>query len=356
MDFDMMTAMLEDQMAAADQARADALAFHADHLIAPTSVGGRRPGDAPARFNLLSLPAWLNVAQAAGLHTIPAIPLTTIPVETLHHAMDHRPNDPVVAAAHADAAAWGDALRRDLHHLHFNSLSTIDGWSYRARTILRFEQCAPGGMKAALSEGRSSLGWDPDAIRWDLVCDIWSSRFFDTLSDLCTDTVRPYARPYVPAAQQAAVFEGKAGSWPVEFRVFVRQGRAVGASAYYPQAALPDTWLPVARQAISEAQRLCDWMDSVQLGVGNARLCGDVGPGPHGHGAAWIPPHWGPQDFTLDFLVADTGTGTHSLMFLEAGPAAWTAAHPCCFQDQPWGTVDGIRLGLGQSTHPVVAP
>lgn len=348
-----MSAMFEEQLAAADKARAEALVFHADHLIAPTSVGGRRPGDTPARFNILSLPAWLEAAQAAGLHTIPAIPLTTVPVETLHHAMDHRPNDPVVAQAHADAAVWGDALRRDLHHLHFNSRSTIDGWSYRARTILRFEQCAPGNLKAALSEGGFSLGWDPAATQWDLVCDIWSERFFDTLSDLCTDTVRPYARPYVSAVQQKGVFEGKAGSWPVEFRVFVRQGRPVGVSAYYPQAPLGIEWLPMARRVLDEAARLCAWMDSVQLGFGNARLCGDVEPGSVDHGAAWIPDHWGPQDCTLDFLVAGTGPADATPLFLEAGPAAWQAAHPCCFQSQDWGAVDGVRLSLDGPTCPL---
>ena len=347
-----MVADLESSIAEAGARRAAALAFHAERLVDPAAIGGRRPGEAPARHNLLSLPAWLAVAQAAGVPAIPALPLATLPVDDFFDLMDHCPDVPNLAAAHARGQAWALDVACSLRAFS-DSPGTYGGWSYDQGTVLRFEQCAPGDLKAELSAGRRSLGWIPDAPRWDLAFDVWGERFMTTLMDLGTDTVRPYARPYVAPLAQDAVYEDTPGSWPVEFRVFVDNGRPVGVSAYYPQAPLEDSFLPLARTALAQARKICAWMDDVRLGVGNASLCGDTGPGPDGHAAPWVPDSWGPQSFTLDFLVTRAPHGADRVLFLEGGPAGWDAAHPCCFQDQPWGTLSGIRLALGGATHPL---
>lgn len=349
-----MMADLEASIADSNARRAEARAFHRDHLLEPDAVSARRTGDAPARVNLLSLPAWLAVAQAAGVAAIPALPLATLPVSDFFDLMDHRDGVPELVAARARGKAWALDVAQALQAFS-GSAGTYGGWSYEQGTVLRFEQCAPGDLKAELSQGCVSMGWIPDAPTWDLAFDVWGERFATTLMDLGSDTVRPYARPYVAPLTQDSVFEGTPGSWPVEFRVFVENGRPVGVSAYYPQAPLGDSFLPLARKALVEARKICAWMDDVRLGVGNAALCGDVGPGPDGHAAPWVPAAWGPQSFTLDFLVARSQHGTGRVLFLEGGPAGWQAAHPCCFEDQPWGTLSGVRLALGGTTHPLDA-
>ena len=115
----------------------------------------------------------------------------------------------------------------------------------------------------------------------------------------------------------------------MEFRVYVEAGRPVGISNYYPQVALdfPDI-RPAMATALDLARKITHTLERLHLGVGNHALCPDARPGdPRTPGPDWMPESWGRQDYTLDFMLLDTGL----VVFLEGGPAGFDYAHPCCF-------------------------
>jgi len=339
---------IEARIARAQKRHAQEYAWTQAHCIGHDAILARRPADAPARLNITSLPAWLAVAVGAGVHSIPARALPTLPAED-YRAIFDAPTPEMEARM----GAWVQAV--------IAALGPTD--------ILRFEQKAPYDLKSDLSSGKPSRGLSTDH-KGHTTFDIWGEGFYDTFRALHTDTVRPYARPYVapvlldggPYARPYmapvlldgvwADYDGQehAGAWPVEFRVFVRGLRVVGVSAYYPQRPLDDTWLEPARQAAAQAQRMLDWMHAHHLGVGNGQLCADTGPDAGEARAEWIPEHWGPQDCTLDFLWPADGSGP---VFLEAGPGGWRQAAPCCFESDTPGTLEGVKLALNGPIHPL---
>lgn len=271
--------------------------------------------------------------QGRRVTTIPARPLTPLDAQTYLAIFDH----PTPADEQA-MDAWVQATIAALGH----------------DEILRFEQCAPGDLKGDLSVGQDSRGRAFDHQGRPMI-DIWSERFYETFRALHADTLRPYARPYVAPKKVAGTWvshdgQEHTGEWPVEYRVFARGGRVIGASAYYPQVPLGPEWLDGARAAIAQAQQICAWMDTHHLGVGNGSLCGDIGAAPDETRSAWIPQLWGPQDFTLDFLLTDDGIGP---VFLEGGPGGWREAAPCCFESDAPGTLEGIKLALDGPTYPI---
>lgn len=227
-----------------------------------------------------SLGAWLEHVAQAGVAAVPATQIAALP-----HAMVVRVDRPLAE----DAAAW---------HAFEAALGAVpDGH------MVRFDCCAGIALKEAMAQGR-----EPGAAMRELSAN--DPRAFDLLCDYPADTVPVWSRPWMAAHEHAG--------WPVEFRVFVRDDRAVAASSYYPQRSLPRTeaMLGWAQRALDLAQKIADtlathgrypWLDTY----------------PRAGCAPWR------INASIDFLVAASG----EVLFLEAGPPLGAGAHPCCFLD-----------------------
>lgn len=282
-----------------------AIAWSRENLIGAAEIPRRSPGADPARFNVLSLPAWLAVAQRAGVPFIPAREIARMDALAFSEA------------GHQDAAG-DDALDR----FEAEIISRLgDG-------ILRFEQVAPAEIKSARSSGdEMNNGTFYSEPLGRQIVHIFEDRFYTTLTDLGHPEILALARPRVETVDISGTFRGQSGDWPVEFRVFVQNGEVTGISNYYPQIALdPEIHRAAAGEALEAARMICATMQDLRLGVGNHRLCPNSGEAQAR--ADWIPGNWGPQDYTLDFLLAASSGRT---LFLEGGPAGIQAAHPCCF-------------------------
>lgn len=321
---------IEAQIAAGRARHEAAMAFNRDILLTPEAILAREAADGPARFNFLSLPAWLALVERAGVPFIPAREIAALQVETFSQAFDGV-EDPRLSE-------FLEAL--------------VAGVAYGE--ILRMEQCAPDTVKSEMGYGRDlGNGLDIDPSTGKKTPGLWSPRFYDTLMDLGHPFVRGYARPKAETVGVAAVWEGQEGYWPVEFRVFVQDSKVTGVSAYYPQAPLdPDLWLDMARESGRLAEKIVATMAELKLGVGNGRLCGDR---PQEHARADAPPGmelWGHQDFTMDFLF---DAESEQLVFLEGGPGGWRQAAPCCFETGPYGeeALCGVKFALDGPVYPL---
>jgi len=278
-------------------------------LIEPSDILTRGDAERAAQINLLSLPAWLAVAQRAGVDIIPARLLADMDAETYLETFDH----------HEGFAS--DAF--DAFHARI-----ID--RLNAGEMVRMEQVAPRDIKAILSEGGEMISGIVDLGNdQGLRLELHEDRFYDTLRDLGADRVRAFGRPIVQPVMIDGILDGTEGRWPAEFRVFIEDDQIVGISNYYPQVSMdPQRFAPAAALARDAAQAILDTMEKLHLGVGNHALCPDLGPTDRMvQRPDWKPDHWGAQSFTLDFMLLEDGR----VVLLEGGPAGLSAAHPCCF-------------------------
>ena len=301
-------------------------AWNDRHLAGPADIAGRGPGAEPERINVVSLPAWLALAERAGVSLIPIRPLAELSVRDYYTVLDQR-DDGGMTVAFENAVVAG----------------------LQEGEVLRFEQCAPSEIKFNLSSGGeigngTIMGHDGRPFP-----DIWSMRFLDTLFDLGEDKVRAYARPYIEPMTVPGTFEGAEGSWPLEFRVFIRDGNITGIANYYRQVHPDEPGLmeeadlrAAVNGTLRAAQRMLDTMQELNLGIGNRAMA----PGTEEHGAAG----WDSQDYTLDFLIAADGTP----LFLEGGPAGLLFADPCAFlSDEPGPCgLEGVALSTRRPPIP----
>lgn len=305
-----------------------ARAWHRANLADETAIRAQVPGGAPLRFNLLSLPCWLAVAERAGIAFIPAREIASLDVEAFTA-------DPV--EGHDPTAAFEAEIVQALG----------------ADELVRFEQVAPAEIKHEMSAGQplgNGTFWSEPLGRQ--IVPVFEDRFYTTLLDLAPERIRAFARPKATTETIPGNFAGEAGAWPVEFRVFVVGGKITGISNYYPQIALdPSRWRVRARECLGQAQAMIKAMDRSHLGVGNHRLCPDAGDPERA--SDWMPDAWGPQDFTLDFLF---DAAARRMVFLEGGPAGLQAAHPCCFpiaQGHPADLLAGAVFARGATPIPL---
>lgn len=324
-----LIADIDAQIAAGRKRRLAANSFNQDILLSSEAILSRTSGQAPGRFNFLSLPAWLAVVERAGVPFIPAREIASLDADLFSQVFD---------------GVQSPEFTRFMEDL-------IDGIG--KNEILRMEQCAPDTVKSEMGYGRDlGDGLEVDRDSGEKSVDLWSPRFFDTFMDLGHAHVRGYARPKAATVRVPGEWDGIKGEWPVEFRVFVQEGVVTGVSAYYPQAPLEaDRWLGLAREAGRLAEQIVASMADLNLGVGNGILCGDR-PADRAREAALPGTElWGPQDFTMDFLL-DAEKG--HLVFLEGGPGGWRQAAPCCFETGPFGeeALCGVKLALDGPVYP----
>lgn len=236
-----------------------------------------------------SLKAWLDVVQAAGVPSVPAQALTAIHRQDFLRFEESLVEKPEVWAAF-EAALAGVA---DTH-------------------MVRWDACAPLDLKYAMASKAA-----PSAETRRMGPD--DPRAYDILTDYPADEFTVWMRPWV----QARMEEG----FPVEFRVFVREGQVLGVASYYPQRALPDT--PEMRGLAEQC------VDRTNQVLAHLAATGEY---------PWLTSYAGmftegTVNATLDFLV----TSNNEVVFLEAGPPFGAGAHPCAFIDRP---VNGIALAL----------
>ena len=231
----------------------------------------QRPG--PDAMNVISLGAWLRLTEQLGIPSIPAMQITSIPISDIWPIFDGQP--PASNEGRAAFAALGEA---GLPH-----------------TILRWDCCAGYEVKYRLGTGHPE--WHPDFIR-PMIDD---PRFADILYDYGerngASSLPVWRRPWITAQ----IEEG----YPVEFRVFARDGGILGLSSYYPQRPLPLTSL-----IMRSCERILQYSERLIEQVAN---------------------------FSADWLVRPDG----EILFLEGGPPHHEGAHPCCF---PVGKIQGLAL------------
>jgi len=292
MNRDAMQAQMHADLEGSRRRRDNRIRFVRERLSRPEQVETRLGAGEPVRFNTLSLPGWLKIADLARVPHIPAREILSVPTEAYFDLMDDKPSE-------------AGARIREIPSL------------LREGEVLRMEQVAPQSVKSARAYGQP-LGNGLD----EGVFDLMDIRFIDTLMDLHEDQVRFLARPVVPTRDMPGSYRGRDGSFPEEYRVIVQGGRLIGISNYYPQTRMsPETHAGQMREAVGIAARL--------MGVMRDRDIAPFNPG--------LPEHPEGPSFTLDLLTREDG----ELLFLEGGPAAMQAAHPCCFLDEESRTIRG---------------
>ena len=267
-----------------------------------TSLQGPEVARDGGRFDTLSLGCWMAVAGAAG---VPAVPIelageldhTTLAAGRLDPVLEHLPGVDIPGMVRLDYAA-GARIKIDKAFAGQTAPSTINGARLgqdgRARLDLD-ERLTTGALAYA-----GVAGWE---------------------------TVPVWFRPWIEAAEIAVprrrFLGGGTDSWPLEWRVFVKQGAASGISAYYVQAPVrqvDDTVRASARAAVQQTERLIAHLEATGIQPWHPRYLDRLPPDS--------------LDFTLDFIARPDG----SVLLLEAGPTCHDArtpewgAHPCFFQ------------------------
>ena len=205
----------------------------------------------------------------------------------------------------------------------------------RPQTMMRWDCCASGWIKASLSAGGNGGN---DEQRQALPVD---SRLLEVLEIHPRMLVPVWQRPWI---KDLIRHEKK---WPVEYRAFISEGRLTAISSYYIQRPLQQD--DEALQGVAQATRKLvtaiegplEWPPDIAETM-TARLMVSSMSGTPTNGPTTNGIHG-----TVDFVVTE-----HGVLMLEGGPPWWAGAHPCCFatkQQQP----AGVRLSPEGPTLPL---
>lgn len=270
-------------------------------------------------FPAPSLSAWLLLAKKADIKFVPADEVGVFNIMDLMHydTPDKHPET-------VPELARLDALNKKLPPGH----------------MLRWDCCAPVGVKYVMSKGLPAAdqkaGRRPGAcpLREDLCLMAGDPRAFDILYEYPAERLPVLQRPWIQALM--------VGQYPVEFRVFVEEGKVIAISNYYVQRPLPLTRKTVLWATLCSEYSKRIIAASVETGY-------------------W--PAMPPREYdltrpvadriscTLDFLVREDG----EVLFLEAGPGVGLA-HPCCFYNDAtstMATISGLLLAVGGEALPL---
>lgn len=253
--------------------------------IEQTMAQEHKEGDeSKTRFNCLSLGDWLEACRRTNVPFVPAYQTASL-----------RKKDALLFEVE------GEHQKR-LEDAFVKTQSEAIGVD-----MVRFDFCAPLEIKAALANG--NWGWREEFR--DLT--LGDPRVVDIMLEYPGDSIALWKRPWIEALIE--------DDYPVEYRVFVKDGKIIGISNYYPQRTL--SYRPQDIDAVrSYTKRLIKVLE---------------------------PPFLYPQtlwtdelsresvNFTADYILSRD----YGIMFLEGGPPHELGAHPCCFAP---GQIKGIAL------------
>ena len=239
------------------------------------------------RFCPTSLTDWVELCRRAGVPHIPAERISTV------MRLDWMTFD------QEDAKDRLDAVVREVEE------------NLKPNHMFRFDFCAPLELKYQVSEGNHQL---TEQMTWVIFDD---PRAFDLLFSHPREEIPVHQRPWINATTK--------DGYPVEYRVFVRDGKILGISNYYPQ-----------RPMEMDNRHMHAVMDQTELLIAHVQtpFLWNKWPGRK----RFFKNH--PKDgvhFTADFMVNEDG----EVLFIEGGPPHELGAHPCCFQP---GKIEGIAL------------
>ena len=250
------------------------------------------------RFRTVSLGDWLDLARRCDVAHVSAEEVATVRVKDLLEYDTPGPHN----------ARLGEAWRR-------MEAAKTPG------TMLRWDCCASADLKHAMATGRT-----PDAkTLQQLVID---ERIYELASEYPSEDLRIWQRPWI--GEQLARVAG----YPVEYRAFIRHGKAVAVSSYYPQRPLPER-NGEAERVLELAQALADRLEGPILWPAPIPGHPEAPNGSRGAESEDRSIH-----ATADFVV----TTKDEVLLLEGGPPHFAGAHPCCFDGRD--EVKGIALSL----------
>lgn len=239
------------------------------------------------RFAPISLGDWISLCRKADVPHVPARQVATL------NRVD------CLRFEEAEFNARNEAALQQAAH------------AVRDGHMLRFDCCAGIDTKTRAAEGLYQ--WHPDTQR----ISIGDPRAYDIFFEHPREEIPVWERPWIAASIVA--------DYPVEYRVFVENGKVSGISNYYPQRPLPhnqrhlDTVTNLAERLIQSAEPPFLWNRSPMLEY-FSEACDPEG-----------------IHFTADFIVDESD----NVLFLEGGPPHKLGAHPCCFNA---GDTTGIAL------------
>ena len=242
--------------------------------------------DRPVRkgFNVVSLGAWLDLCKAAGVEAVPATRIGDIEIAHLLEELDYDREWSSEAGAAETRAFW-----------------TKIEEAKKPGTMIRWDCCTCSEVKYRLGAGKPE--WHRDLLDRFYIDDF---RATDLIFEYPDTTIAAWSRPWM----RARIVDG----FPVEYRVFVEDGRVIGVSSYYPQRPLTDT--PEVREdAAGCLLRTRKLISAVPLPL----------KFPAGFHQQQRPVG---KSFTADFMRLEDGR----FLYLEGGPPFGSGAHPCCFE------------------------
>jgi len=331
--------------------------------LTPDQIGAGTAG----RFDAADIRNWLAIAERAGVAAIPAREIARFTRDEYSalsgsYGLD-RDNPRVrrafgaIASALASQTAPSEAEdpaseTHDLETLSERLFSAMDdvpeGWMVRASV------CGGDNLKALAGCGVTEtfipeVRFGPDlevGPGWVRTCnrrriDIQDRRTMDLYIRNDTVDLVFLARPWVIASRW---LEGRdphragtpldiPGSWPAEWRAFVRKGTVVGVSAYYAWAGTADPH--AARMALAVREKAQAIVDAAEAAGQTPRSMDEV-LARRNDSIALAFEHAGfadgDFDCTLDFIEAGTPEAPE-LLLLEAGPGCGMlgGGHPCGF-------------------------
>lgn len=309
-----MKAEADARVAAVRAERAKGRTWTERTLISGQDIISRDEGSSPARFNCVSIEAWVALAESANVNHIPLRKIGEIDIDIMEGSFNQNPSDIEVM----------DAFERDI-------LSALG-----PDEMIRLDPLALAETKMTCSEGlpMSNGSFYSDHFKCDIL-NLCTDRTYDVLMDHGSRLIPVFARPIIEletCCERRLTDEELLTdyhpdtpdrSWPAEFRVFIEDFKVVGIAHYYRQVDMDqEQFTPAAREAIYAARQMVGEMKRLNLGIGNYRMCPDEDPG-----QGDVIENWGEQSFTLDFVVP--AGDTNSVIFLEGGPAGLGFADPC---------------------------
>ena len=345
------------------------------------------------RFDACDLRNWLVIAEKAGVAAIPAREIASFSAseyaalvgdyqlphnnprierafKALHKGIEADYSAEEIDAARASAEASENALTDIeilLDRLHSAMDDVPEGW------MVRSSVCGGENLKALAGCGvtetfipevkfGSNLEVGPGWVRVGnrRRIDIQDKRTMQLYIRNDTVDIAFLARPWVVASRW---IEGRdphragtpidiPGAWPAEWRAFVRAGKVVGVSSYYPWAGQMDA--VSARMALKVrdlAQRIVDTaidqdltprsMDDVLMRQQSPR---------HGKALEAMGFMDGDFDATIDFIEAEGYGAENGLLMLEAGPGCgpFGSGHPCGFAGDYCSIYEDLNDGHGK--------